>query len=96
MLDTRFDDMTDEELADVLRLYDTDATPVESADADDALFPPSPPPVTKKEHPLRVLSRAVKELREVIGRLEDENDKLRAGREPVVERSDQVSVDCAS
>nr|XP_031860049.1 uncharacterized protein CI109_004412 [Kwoniella shandongensis]KAA5527121.1 hypothetical protein CI109_004412 [Kwoniella shandongensis] len=45
------------------------------------LFPPSPPSLASKQepidHPLRVLSRAVRELREVIGKLQDENERLR-------------------
>jgi hypothetical protein len=43
------------------------------------LFPPSPPGTvaTRAEHPLRVLSRAVRELREVISRLEEDNARLR-------------------
>ncbi|KIR80605.1 hypothetical protein I306_02059 [Cryptococcus gattii EJB2] len=53
------------------------------------LFPPSPPLLQNKaqitDHPLRVLSRAVRELREVIERLEKENSRLRMNqieREP--------------
>lgn len=48
------------------------------------LFPPSPPPGTQLElvdHPLRILSRAVRELREVVESLEDENEKLRLLKE---------------
>ncbi|WVR07341.1 hypothetical protein IAU60_004382 [Kwoniella sp. DSM 27419] len=45
------------------------------------LFPPSPPSlasqVVPQDHPLRVLSRAVRELREVIDRLEGDNEQLR-------------------
>lgn len=45
------------------------------------LFPPSPPSLQNNaqitDHPLRVLSRAVRELREVIGKLEEENARLR-------------------
>ncbi|OCF75968.1 hypothetical protein I204_03265 [Kwoniella mangroviensis CBS 8886] len=45
------------------------------------LFPPSPPasdPVSvPTDHPLKVLSKAIAELREVIERLEDENIKLK-------------------
>lgn len=58
----------------------TSTPPPNNADA--PLFPPSPPPARSvehaREHPLRVLSRAVRELREVISRLEDENALLRA------------------
>lgn len=48
------------------------------------LFPPSPPGETQRElvdHPLRILSRAVRELREVVETLEDENEKLRLLKE---------------
>lgn len=45
------------------------------------LFPPSPPShATHREvvdHPLRILSRAVRELREANSRLEEENERLR-------------------
>lgn len=53
------------------------------------LFPPSPPLLQNHaqitDHPLRVLSRAVRELREAIERLEEENLRLRMNqieREP--------------
>ncbi|OWZ43504.1 hypothetical protein C351_02880 [Cryptococcus neoformans c8] len=64
------------------------------------LFPPSPPSLQNNaqitDHPLRVLSRAVRELREVIGKLEEENARLRMNQ---VERkpssgkaTDQISI----
>lgn len=83
--------MSDDEIASVLKAYggksDPNDTPEDlssptSLDDSGALFPPSPPPVVRREHPLRVLSRAVRELREVIGRLEDENARLREERQP--------------
>ena len=54
------------------------------SDLDPPLFPPSPPGETQRElvdHPLRILSRAVRELREVVEGLEDENEKLRLLKE---------------
>lgn len=65
------------------------------------LFPPSPPGETQRElvdHPLRILSRAVRELREVVENLEDENEKLRLLKEvggvrgKRDRRADQVSL----
>ncbi|OCF41132.1 hypothetical protein I317_05046 [Kwoniella heveanensis CBS 569] len=45
------------------------------------LFPPSPPTlpaqVETRDHPLRILSRAIREMREVIEKLEKENERLR-------------------
>ncbi|WVQ99801.1 hypothetical protein IAU59_006943 [Kwoniella sp. CBS 9459] len=45
------------------------------------LFPPSPPTlpaqVDTRDHPLRILSRAIREMREVIERLEQENERLK-------------------
>ena len=55
------------------------------------LFPPSPSSRAVQsevfDHPLRVLSRAVRELKEAIERLEEENERLRA---PVGPQADQV------
>lgn len=56
------------------------------ADVDDEdkspLFPPSPPRHAAKsqvlDHPLRILSRAIRELQVAVQRLEEENDRLRA------------------
>ncbi|KIR36411.1 hypothetical protein I352_01360 [Cryptococcus deuterogattii MMRL2647] len=64
------------------------------------LFPPSPPLLQNNaqitDHPLRVLSRAVRELREVIERLEEENSRLRMDhikREPPSGKAtDQISI----
>lgn len=52
----------------------------DAVDPAEPLFPPSPPGEAKQElvdHPLRILSRAVRELREVVESLEEENEKLR-------------------
>lgn len=50
------------------------------------LFPPSPPShpakLVTRDHPLRILSRAIKELKESVQRLEEENERLRAHRTP--------------
>ncbi|WVQ84107.1 hypothetical protein IAT38_006252 [Cryptococcus sp. DSM 104549] len=58
-------------------------TPPDDRPPTSPLFPPSPPSFFDKkdvvEHPMKVLSRAVREMREVIGRLEEENERLRAG-----------------
>lgn len=67
--------------------------------SDQPLFPPSPPGSTRPElvdHPLRILSRAIRELKEAVEKLEAENERLRMP-EPVLGRSkrnrqaDQVS-----
>ncbi|ODN96372.1 hypothetical protein L198_04086 [Cryptococcus wingfieldii CBS 7118] len=68
--------------------------------AQSPLFPPSPPPVRARalahDHPLRILSRVVKELKEVIDRLEDENDSLREAqsrrRSSSSKAADQISI----
>jgi hypothetical protein len=52
--------------------------------SDQPLFPPSPPGTTDQEivdHPLRILSRAVRELREAVEKLEEENEALRLIKE---------------
>lgn len=52
----------------------------EEIDVGARLFPPSPPGKTRQElvdHPIRILSRAVRELREVVETLEEENEELR-------------------
>lgn len=54
------------------------------AGEDAPLFPPSPPGTTYREcvdHPLRILSRAVRELREAVEKLEEENEALRLIKE---------------
>jgi len=51
---------------------------------DQPLFPPSPPGTTDRDfvdHPLRILSRAVRELREAVEKLEEENEALRLIKE---------------
>lgn len=70
-------------------------------DEDRRLFPPSPPSLaTQREvldHPLKILSRAVRELREAVERLQRENASLReevskeAGRAPR-QAADQVRI----
>jgi hypothetical protein len=69
---------------------------------DQPLFPPSPPGTIQREtveHPLRILSRAVRELREAVEKLEQENEALRlikeAGgvRAKRTRQADQVSHD---
>lgn len=53
------------------------------------LFPPSPPQAPKSsEHPLRVLSKAVRELMASVSRLEAENEML---RDTVAEQAAQIS-----
>ena len=71
---------------------------IERSDADQSpLFPPSPPSHVAKRgnmnHPLRILSRAVEELKEAVQRLEEENDLLRAVESPVTgqKSADRVS-----
>ncbi|WWC63060.1 uncharacterized protein I303_105659 [Kwoniella dejecticola CBS 10117] len=62
---------------------DTRSPPPADTPTEDAspLFPPSPPShdliLPASDHPLRILSRAIAELREVIGRLEEENTQLK-------------------
>ncbi|EIW67400.1 hypothetical protein TREMEDRAFT_11606, partial [Tremella mesenterica DSM 1558] len=54
---------------------------IDDPDSKTPLFPPSPPGHVKPEmadHPLRVLSRAIRELQEEIARLEEENQVLRS------------------
>lgn len=74
--------------------------PVET-DIEPPLFPPSPPGEAAQElvdHPLRILSRVVRELREVVESLEYENEKLRLLKEAGGvrgkrdRRADQVSM----
>jgi len=59
----------------------TPPIPIQPQPSDDApLFPPSPPGTTHRDivdHPLRILSRAVRELREAVEKLEEENEALR-------------------
>jgi hypothetical protein len=57
--------------------------PIMTTTVDEPLFPPSPPlPPDQRDaqdHPLRILSRAVRELKEAIEQLEAENERLRSG-----------------
>jgi hypothetical protein len=70
-------------------------------DVDQPLFPPSPPLTTRADlvdHPLRILSRAVRELRETVEMLEAENLRLSVPTQGVGVRvkrnrqADQVSI----
>ncbi|CAK9779640.1 TBC-domain-containing protein [Cutaneotrichosporon oleaginosum] len=77
LLDTRFEDMPESELATFLSPYERGWEAYrEQEEAEERLFPPSPP-ARQRDHPVKVLSRAVRELREVVARLEDENARLR-------------------
>lgn len=81
LLDARFEDMPDSEIATFLAPYEKGwdvyrAKRAEQEAEEARLFPPSPPG-ERRDHPLKVLSRAVRELREVAGRLEEENARLR-------------------
>ncbi|WVQ76837.1 hypothetical protein IAR50_006511 [Cryptococcus sp. DSM 104548] len=68
--------------------------------AQSPLFPPSPPCVQTnalvQDHPLRILSRAVRELKEVIDRLEEENEELQQvqsrRRSSAGKAADQMSI----
>jgi hypothetical protein len=57
--------------------------PIMATTVDEPLFPPSPPlPPDQRDaqdHPLRILSRAVRELKEAVEQLEAENERLRSG-----------------
>lgn len=60
-----------------------------SASSSQPLFPPSPPQAPKSsEHPLRVLSKAVRELMASVSRLEAENETL---KDTVAEQAAQIS-----
>lgn len=85
LLDARFEDMGDGDIAAFLAPYERGwdvyrAKRAEEEEAAARLFPPSPPG-ERRDHPLKVLSRAVRELREVVVRLEDDNARLREERE---------------
>ncbi|WRT68185.1 uncharacterized protein IL334_005160 [Kwoniella shivajii] len=72
--------------------------PSSSQSAQNPLFPPSPPPqqpiLNVSEHPLRVLSKAVAELREVVEKLNEENERLREETLPMKRvKSRRKSVD---
>ncbi|WWC71777.1 uncharacterized protein I206_105736 [Kwoniella pini CBS 10737] len=77
------------------------SNPTTSSEDQSPLFPPSPPSqdpiLTPIDHPLRVLSKAIAELREAIGKLEEENFKLRKenaekGRRRRRKSADQISI----
>ncbi|ORY35339.1 rab-GTPase-TBC domain-domain-containing protein [Naematelia encephala] len=74
---------------------DSDGEPTPSP-----LFPPSPPSGSKRrqgaDHPLRVLSRAVRELRETVEALEEENALLRAGLGKIETAGDERPADQVS
>jgi hypothetical protein len=78
--DIPIDDITPED-----SIPPTPPIPIQPRPSDDApLFPPSPPGTTHHEivdHPLRILSRAVRELREAVEKLEEENEALRLIKE---------------
>ncbi|GMK58448.1 hypothetical protein CspeluHIS016_0504800 [Cutaneotrichosporon spelunceum] len=78
LLDTRFEDMPETDLACFLAPYEKgwEAYRPQEEEGEERLFPPSPP-ATQRDHPVQVLSRAVRELREVVARLEQENARLR-------------------
>lgn len=89
VLDTPYDTMSDTDLEAALRPFaetedgkrkSSTRNGVSTTPTATPLFPPSPPGTAapRAEHPLRVLSRVVRELREVISQLEDENARLRA------------------
>ncbi|RXK40181.1 hypothetical protein M231_02455 [Tremella mesenterica] len=68
---------------------------IDDQDSQIPLFPPSPPGHVKPEiadHPLRVLSRAIRELQEEIARLEEDNQALRLAHPHPVKTADQLSI----
>jgi hypothetical protein len=78
-------DIASEDLTPEDSIPPTPPIPIQPRPSDDApLFPPSPPGTTHREivdHPLRILSRAVRELREAVEKLEEENEALRLIKE---------------
>ncbi|BEI79922.1 hypothetical protein CcaverHIS002_0104510 [Cutaneotrichosporon cavernicola] len=77
LLDTRFEDMPEADLASFLTPFERGWEAYRPQEQEEEpLFPPSPP-ATQRDHPVKVLSRAVRELREVVARLEQENARLR-------------------
>lgn len=80
----RVPSVKDEELSPTTPMPRTTAKPISKGDDidDQPLFPPSPPSLAVQrealDHPLRILSRAIRELKEAVERLEEENDRLRA------------------
>lgn len=78
LLDTRFEDMQDADLASFLAPFERgwEVYRQEEKSEEERLFPPSPP-ARQRDHPVKVLSRAVRELKEVVARLEEENARLR-------------------
>ena len=94
-------DIASEDITPADSIPPTPPIPIQPRPSDDApLFPPSPSGTTHREivdHPLRILSRAVRELREAVEKLEEENEALRLIKEAGGVRSkrnrqaDQVS-----
>lgn len=91
VVEERFDLMDDGEIESYLEEYgqytpgDVLSTPRaarrarEAANTDSPLFPPSPPAedqLVQPDHPLRILSRAVREMQEAVRRVQAENEKL--------------------
>jgi hypothetical protein len=90
VVEERFDLMSDEEINRFLNEYgkyssgDVLSTPraarrARDDQADSPLFPPSPPSeaqLDQPDHPLRILSRAVREMQEAVKRVQAENVRL--------------------
>jgi len=78
-------DITTEAESPLALVSPTSPLPIQPRASDAApLFPPSPPAMTQQaivDHPLRILSRAVRELREAVEQLEAENEALRLIKE---------------
>ena len=78
-------DIASEDVTPAESIPPTPPIPIQARTSDDApLFPPSPPGTTHREivdHPLRILSRAVRELREAVEKLQEENEALRLIKE---------------
>lgn len=91
VVEERFDLMDDDELERYLTEYrkhssgDVLSTPRAArrarnhTETDSPLFPPSPPTeaeLVQPDHPLRILSRAVREMQEAVKRVQAENARL--------------------
>jgi hypothetical protein len=78
-------DIPTEDVSPLASVPPTPPIPILGRATEDApLFPPSPPGTTHREivdHPLRILSRAVRELREAVEKLEEDNEALRLMKE---------------
>lgn len=90
LVDARFEDMADADIAAFLAPYEKGwetyrAKRAEEEEAAARLFPPSPPG-ERRDHPLKILSRAVRELRESVARLEEDNARLREERDEAVDK----------